>query len=187
MSGLLISEMEAERKLTHKDNLLVKHGVVGTGNHNNGTHGVGRPKGGTAISPEVKALLGTIAMEAGVTETARAFGKSISAVSNYKNGNKFDGKPDEEQRKVLDSNINKIREKVVNRILSHIDAISEEKVSEASLPILSKSASNLASIYDKFRESSGTGGNVQQQFVFFGVKPRIETEYNVIEVEASVE
>jgi len=175
---ILISEEVAERKLNHPTNLLVKHGVVGAGNHNHRGE-VGRPEGRLNISPAIKAMI------EGPTRVGRAFGLAQGTVSDYKNGNTSNHKKDPKLVAALEENIGLVREKVINKILKHVDAITEEKIEEASLPILSKSASNLASIFDKFRDSNATNGILQQQFVFFGVKPRDEGQYNVIEVEAS--
>jgi len=181
---ILISEEVAERKLNHPTNLLVKHGVVGAGNHNHRGE-VGRPEGRLNISPAIKAMIGSLAMIEGPTKVGRAFGIAQGTVSDYKNGNTSNHKKDPKLVAALEENIGLVREKVINKILKHVDAITEEKIEEASLPILSKSASNLASIFDKFRDSNATNGILQQQFVFFGVKPRDEGQYNVIEVEAS--
>jgi len=178
--ALLITEEDAEHKLNHPSNIIVKHKLVGT--HNTGK---GRPAGLKNISVEIKALLGTLAIKDGNKSVEQAFNIPPSQVSKYKNGQTSVGKPDLKLREALESNVEVVREKVISKILKSIDAITDEKITEESLPILSKAAANLAGVYDRLGEKINPNGfNQQNQFVFFGVKPRSEHDYKVIEVEA---
>jgi hypothetical protein len=180
--ALFISESEADRKLNHEKNLIIKHKLVGHGQSSNG----GRPLGGKNLSTELKALVGTVAKVSGVKATAEAFNISKNQVGAYRQGLKTDkSAPDPALRKLQEKNIEEIHEKVVDGILRSLNCITDEKVEEANYSALTKGASNLAGVLDKLREKDNSN-NLTQQFVFFGVKPREEEAYNIIEVEATV-
>jgi transposase-like protein len=183
--ALLITDEEAKNKLEHKTNLLIKHKLVGRGGQqSNG----GRPKGIPNWSPEVKAIIGTLANQSTNKEVAEAFGMSASQVGAYSRGLDSAGhKPDEVLRKHLEANVEEVRSKVIGKILKSIDAINDEKITEANFATLSKAASNLAGVFDRLGpKDTSSSGLTQNQFVFFGVKPRTENDYQVIEVEAAV-
>ena len=180
---LLISEADVKNRLNHPTNLLIKHKLIGRGGHaSNG----GRPKGTSDWSPEIKAIIGTLANNATNKSVAKAFKMAPAQVGAYARGLDSSGnKPDLELRAHLEANIEVVREKVIDKILKSVDSITDEKITEANYATLSKAASNLAGVFDRLGpKNDSLNGITQNQFVFFGVKPRQETDYNVIEVEA---
>lgn len=184
----LVSYEEGNRRLEHSKNLFVKHSNLGSGNHNN--HGnSGRPNGSTNYSREIKALIGIIAKSDGVKTTANKFGLATSQVSHYKNGKTQvqDGiLPDKQLRALIrkeeDNNAQELRDLVSIKIKSIVESIDDDKIHKANLSNASKAASNLASVYDKFG-SKALPDKPQQNFVFFGVPPKAEDEYEILEAE----
>lgn len=179
---LLISENEAQHKLKHETNLVIKHKLIGRGGHaSNG----GRPAGLTKWSPEVKAIIGTLANQSTNKKVAEVFNMAPQQVGAYARGLDSSGnRPDPELRKHLESNVEEVRSKVIGKILKTIDHIDDEKIQEANFATLSKAASNLAGVFDRLGPKDSSNGNsLQQNFVFYGVKPRTESDYKVIEVE----
>jgi len=180
--ALLITEEEAQNRLNHKTNLIIKHKLIGRGGHaDNG----GRPKGGKKLSVELKALVGTLAIKEGNKQVAKVFNMAPAQVGAYARGLDSSGnKPDPKLRDALEKNIEVVHEKVIDKILKSIDSITDEKITEANFATLSKGASNLAGVFDRLRDKAPSGNTTQANFVFFGVKPRSESDYQVIEVEA---
>jgi len=179
---LLISEDDAKNRLTHPANLLVKHKLIGHCQSKNG----GRPAGGLNLSVELKGLIGTLANQSTNKSVAKVFNMAPAQVGAYARGLDSSGnKPDPKLRKHLEANIEVVREKVIDKILKSVDSITDEKITEANYATLSKASSNLAGVFDRLGpKNDSLNGITQQNFVFFGVKPRDERDYQVIEVEA---
>ena len=190
--SFFISDNEAERILNHKNNLLasVRHTVIGSGNHNDHDNS-GRKVGSTNYSTEIKALIGLLAKEDGVKRTSDKLGLAISQVSHYKNGKTQVSsgiKPDKELRKQLrlesEIAVEKLRTAIRLKVESIVDSIDDDKINKSDLSSASKAAANLSSVFKNFaREEDHSSGNSGQQFVFFGIAPKAEAEYEVLEAE----
>lgn len=76
-----------------------------------------------------------------------------------------------------------LRELVRDKVLSIVESIDAEKISKANLQTASKAAANLSGVFKNFTREENPSDRRTQQFVFYGIAPKLEDEYEILEAE----
>lgn len=185
---MLKSDEEIERLLSHANNGLNKPGVqvkvIGSGKHGNQGH---EPKnaGHQLRSKDDQATAGTLAHLIGGKNTAELLGTSESAVSHYKHGRNGSGVPNGELKTKIDEKLDKINEKVVDKVDQLLDIFAEDKMTELKAHEIPSSAEKLIAMFDKIKRRNDENGNnfVRPQVILWAPKQINITELISKEVE----
>lgn len=123
---------------------------------------------------------------ASAKELTKEFGVSPSSVSAYKHdatSTTTYNKPNESLKKANDSVRGEIQGKTFRKLLAAIDAMTEEKISGASLKVQSSVAKDLSSIIKNTSVEESYKNGPNQQIVVFAPRIREEDSYEIIDIQ----
>lgn len=144
----LKTDKEIEDLLNHKNNSLnkVKIKVIGKGNHGNQGNVNGTPND---RNKDNHATVAVISELIGGKGAASLFNMSESTVSNYRNGKNAAGAVDAVLQDKVESKLNKINEKIVDKVDQLLEIFAEEKMEELKAGEIPSSIEKLINTHDK--------------------------------------
>jgi hypothetical protein len=116
-------------------------------------------------------------------EIKEAFKTSTSAINAYTNGkNGTSDKVNERLAKFVTAARSTITKKASRKLISALDHITEDKISELKANEISVVAKNLSSIINENEHKNAQIGNLNAQFVIFAPPQKAINDYDVIDV-----
>ena len=143
----------------------------------------GRGNGNKEVPESLRKIIGENALIETHKDTARAFGISPSSVAAYKNGSTSTAsynEPDSELSKAMMSSKDRISGRARKKLLMALSHITEEKLTDAKLGVISGVARDMSSIIRNIEPPAANVTENNVKFVFFSPKQKDETEYEVI-------
>jgi hypothetical protein len=185
---VLKSDEEVERLLNHKNNGLnkVEVKIIGSGNHGHQkVEGDHKNNGNQLRNKEDQANVGVLAELIGGKVTSELLGMHPAVISKYRNGKNASNIPNGELKSRLDTKLENINEKVVDKVDQLLDIFAADKMSELKASEIPTSAEKLISMFDKIKrrnDESGVGF-VKPQVLLYAPKQINITELITKEVE----
>ena len=165
-----ISKIELDRRLASTKNVLNNLNGKPTVIHKEKDKP--RPRG-TSVPIPIKIAAGAIAVQSSVKAAAETFGIGESVVKEAKNSKNL------EVREGVNDALERVRSLALDKLVSSMCLITDDKLNEASARELSAVAANMSRVVERTgpRES---GANVQ--LVIYAPQQRKEESYQVVDV-----
>lgn len=167
---MLIDEKTAEERLNSPNNLAEKFGVVHKVWNNKGNTG---PRG---IPQFMKDSIGILTRSGAMTETeaAKEFGVAPSTSHNYKEGKLGADK------EAIEQGLVRVRDKAMDRLMTSLGFITDDKLEKCQAPALSKVASDMSKVIQNTLPKDQQ--TPQIQLTIYTPEIRSEERYPVLEV-----
>lgn len=170
----ILTEAELKERLEHPNNvanIIVNHKKI---------HNGGRRDGDKNIEPKKRELAGFLAH----FDTAKNIGEALDIspiqVHMLKHGKVSHDRPNGELKEAIEERLGIVRDKALDKLLSTIDVIQEEKISKLKVTSQTRVAKDLASVIEK--TSKKNEGAVPVQFNIYAPQIREEKHFDVVEV-----
>ena len=158
---------------------------------NNLTHtikrcGSGRTPNTINRTFEEREVIGSDARLVGPSEAAQIHGCSVSQAHAYSNGNNSSGNrnPDSELHQRVNKRLADVRESAIDKILSTMENLTDEKLGKAKAGELGSVASSLSKVMQTTlpRENQNYNPNGAVQIVIFAPPQKDEERYETVHV-----
>lgn len=182
----LLTDAEAEKRLTHEDNLCIKT------LRRDGRLAGGRTEGSKNLPPFLREVIGGLAAAGNGKKIAEEFGVSQARASQLATGHlgSSPGPVDAELKDKVDEVASTVREDAVRlatlKLMAAMKSITTEKLEKIDNPVMATAvARNLSSVIKNLEEKDKPGDT--NNIVFIHAPARKEaTEYPSITIEAKV-
>jgi predicted transcriptional regulator len=179
---MFITKEQAERRLNSPDNILNKveransHFVIKK------LHAGGRKEGVTTLTKEDRLIAGTLGQVYNQKEVARDFGITRQHVNNLAHGRTDSKRADGHETGLEASGIlDEVKERALQKVLSAVDFMSDNKLGLCDAKELSSIASNMSKVYSNVSPKEN-GNEMKVQFVLYAPRVKEEHEFQVVEI-----
>jgi len=163
------TDEEIEELLNHKNNGLVKHKIIGSGNHGNHSSTKQPDKKRTT---EEKVEVAVLANLIGVKAAAVATDNHESTVSKFSRGLGTNNRPEVELVNGIEKRLGSVSEKVVDKVDILMEIFAEEKMAELKPNELPVAIEKMVSVVEKINKINGKDGSNSSRPVVIIHAPR---------------
>jgi len=144
-------------------------------------HHSGRPINGTAIPMEMKTLAGLLANFDTTRNVAKALGLNHATVNDARNGENSHGRPSPELKARLEGDLSKVRDKALDRLLSSLDFITDEKLEKCSAKDVAGISASMAKVVATTLPKD-TESAIHAQLIVYAPTQINESKFEVVEL-----
>jgi len=141
----------------------------------------GRNIGGKEVPIELKHAAGLLAQTDTIKNVAEVLGLNTNTVAQAKHGRSTYGKENEELKSRLEADLNKVRDKALDRLLTSLDLLDDEKIGKATAKDISVISSNMAKVIGGTLPKEAAT-NIQAQLIVYAPTQVTEQKFEVVEI-----
>lgn len=145
-------------------------------------HHSGRPAGKLNVGIELKHLAGLLAQTDTTREVGAALGMSHHSVAQYAKGQSTPNVPNLELKGKLEADLSKVRDKALERLLSSLDLLDDDKVGKASAKDISSIAANMSKVMASTLPKEDANANIRAQLIVYAPTQITENKFEVVEI-----
>jgi hypothetical protein len=143
-------------------------------------HFSGRKPGGKEYPIELKHIAGILCQTDTIDNVAAALHMNRSSVAENRNGRTTFGKDNPELRARLDESLSIVRDKAMDRLLSSLDLLDDEKIGKANAKDISAISSNMAKVMSSTLPKEQV--TVNAQLIVYAPTQSTEDKFDVVDI-----
>lgn len=144
-------------------------------------HHSGRPEGRVNVPLEIKHLAGLLAQSDTTRNVGAALGLSQHAVNQYAHGQSTPGVPNPALKAKLDADLEKVRDKALDRLLSSLDLLDNDKIKKSTARDISTISGNMAKVMAATLPKDPNEG-VRAQLIVYAPTQVTENKFEIVEI-----
>jgi len=144
-------------------------------------HHSGRPANSGDTPMEFRVAAGLLTRMDTIKNVAETLGLNHNVVATAKNGQSVFGKENPDLRKRLDESLSLVRDKAMDRLLSSLDLLDDEKIGKANAKDISSISANMSKVMTSTLPKE-TQTNVHAQLIVYAPTQINESNFDIVEI-----
>ena len=144
-------------------------------------HHSGRPANSGETPMELRVAAGLLTRVDTIKNVAETLGLNHNVVAMAKNGQSVFGKENPDLKKRLDESLSIVRDKAMDRLLSSLDLLDDEKIGKANAKDISGISANMAKVMSSTLPKE-TQTNVHAQLIVYAPTQINESHFDTVEI-----